>query len=203
MFIVFYEWNLSILSNFCRLQEFTAKEILIFGLLLMDPISSKVWITWWGNYGIRWVKIWRSILPCISDINLNPVLILRITCIFQTRVKIVCKVLSLPFPSDVSNPGGEDVANKTDEVNLKILDRKRIAKFLLVGGDRSGTSTIFKQVARCWIIFSSFWLKLLIWKTMKCICWSFKQSKKNILLVVYWGINSICNKQYFHSSFLI
>ncbi|CAA2954320.1 extra-large guanine nucleotide-binding protein 1-like [Olea europaea var. sylvestris] len=63
----------------------------------------------------------------------------------KTRVKIVCKVLSLPFPSDVSNPGGEDVANKTDEVNLKILDRKRIAKFLLVGGDRSGTSTIFKQ----------------------------------------------------------
>lgn len=63
----------------------------------------------------------------------------------KKRVKIVCKALSLPFPSDVSNPGGEEVTNNTGEVNLKNLDRKRIAKFLLVGGDQSGTSTIFKQ----------------------------------------------------------
>ncbi|CAI9769918.1 unnamed protein product [Fraxinus pennsylvanica] len=63
----------------------------------------------------------------------------------KTRVKVVCKALSLPFPSNVSNHGGEELASNTYEVNLKNLDRKTINKFLLVGGHQSGTSTIFKQ----------------------------------------------------------
>ncbi|KAL2477206.1 Extra-large guanine nucleotide-binding protein 1 [Forsythia ovata] len=60
----------------------------------------------------------------------------------KTIVKIVCKALSLPY---IDNPGDEEAANNTEEVNLKNLDRKGIDKLLLVGGDQSGTSTIFKQ----------------------------------------------------------
>ncbi|KAG8364279.1 hypothetical protein BUALT_Bualt19G0111800 [Buddleja alternifolia] len=63
----------------------------------------------------------------------------------KTTVRIVCAALSLPLPSDTSNPGGEDVDKDTDKSNSKNLEQKTMNKFLLVGFDQSGTSTIFKQ----------------------------------------------------------
>ncbi|XP_050261042.1 extra-large guanine nucleotide-binding protein 1-like isoform X1 [Quercus robur] len=59
----------------------------------------------------------------------------------KTRTKLVCTVLSLPVP-----PGSENPSEK--EVNGEIRDnlaQKSIHKFLLVGYDKSGTSTIYKQ----------------------------------------------------------
>ncbi|KAM4098855.1 hypothetical protein ACJW30_07G110800 [Castanea mollissima] len=59
----------------------------------------------------------------------------------KTRTKLVCAVLSLPVP-----PGTENPSRK--EVNGEIRDnlaQKSIHKFLLVGYDKSGTSTIYKQ----------------------------------------------------------
>ncbi|KAK6121390.1 hypothetical protein DH2020_044872 [Rehmannia glutinosa] len=62
----------------------------------------------------------------------------------KKRVRIVCAALSLPFPSDTSNPGG-DVDKDMDKVMTKNLESKMMNKLLLVGRDQSGTSTIFKQ----------------------------------------------------------
>ncbi|KAK6143505.1 hypothetical protein DH2020_023853 [Rehmannia glutinosa] len=62
----------------------------------------------------------------------------------KKRVRIVCAALSLPFPSDTSNPGG-DVDKDMDKVMTKNLESKMMNKLLLVGCDQSGTSTIFKQ----------------------------------------------------------
>ncbi|KAL4615597.1 hypothetical protein ACB092_07G138000 [Castanea dentata] len=59
----------------------------------------------------------------------------------KTITKLVCAVLSLPVPPGSENPSGK-------EVNGEIRDnlaQKSIHKFLLVGCDKSGTSTIYKQ----------------------------------------------------------
>ncbi|KAK7821351.1 extra-large guanine nucleotide-binding protein 1 isoform X1 [Quercus suber] len=59
----------------------------------------------------------------------------------KTRTKLVCAVFSLPVPPGSKNPSGK-------EVNGEIRDnlaQKSIHKFLLVGYDKSGTSTIYKQ----------------------------------------------------------
>lgn len=64
----------------------------------------------------------------------------------QKRVRILCAALSLPYPSDTANLGGEDVDNNNDKVNSKNIEQKIMNKILLIGSDKSGTSTIFKQV---------------------------------------------------------
>uniref|UniRef100_A0A2N9EQN9 Uncharacterized protein n=1 Tax=Fagus sylvatica TaxID=28930 RepID=A0A2N9EQN9_FAGSY len=59
----------------------------------------------------------------------------------KTKAKLVCRVLSLPVPPDSKNSSGE-------QVNVEIpanLAQKSLHKFLLVGYDKSGTSTIYKQ----------------------------------------------------------
>ncbi|KAK7841959.1 extra-large guanine nucleotide-binding protein 1 [Quercus suber] len=59
----------------------------------------------------------------------------------MTRTKLFCAVLSLPVPPRSENPSRK-------EVNGEIRDnlaQKSIHKFLLVGYDKSGTSTIYKQ----------------------------------------------------------
>ncbi|KAI3446051.1 hypothetical protein Pfo_002716 [Paulownia fortunei] len=63
----------------------------------------------------------------------------------KKRVRIVCAALSLPFPSDTTNPGGEDVDKDRDKANSKNPEQNMMNKLLLVGCDQSGTSTIFKQ----------------------------------------------------------
>ncbi|PIN16773.1 G-protein alpha subunit (small G protein superfamily) [Handroanthus impetiginosus] len=60
-------------------------------------------------------------------------------------LRLVCAALSLPFPSDATNPDGEDVDKERDKVNLKNLEQKMMNKLLLIGCDQSGTSTIYKQ----------------------------------------------------------
>ncbi|XVE94109.1 hypothetical protein REPUB_Repub01dG0252900 [Reevesia pubescens] len=53
-------------------------------------------------------------------------------------VKLFCALLSLPVPPDTVNPAGEDVSQRT-------LEQQELHKLLLVGYQKSGTSTIYKQ----------------------------------------------------------
>ncbi|KAH7832999.1 hypothetical protein Vadar_002211 [Vaccinium darrowii] len=55
----------------------------------------------------------------------------------KAGIKIVCALLSLPIPPEDAKPSGEEVANTAND--------KTLNKLLLVGCDKSGTSTIFKQ----------------------------------------------------------
>ncbi|XP_039006933.1 extra-large guanine nucleotide-binding protein 1-like [Hibiscus syriacus] len=56
----------------------------------------------------------------------------------MTRVKLFCALLSLPVPPNPANPAGEDVSQRTREQQV-------LHKLLLVGYQKSGTSTIYKQ----------------------------------------------------------
>ncbi|MBA0642747.1 hypothetical protein Goklo_027090 [Gossypium klotzschianum] len=56
----------------------------------------------------------------------------------KTRIKLFCALLSLPVPPNVVNPAGEDVSQRT-------LEQRVLLKLLLVGYQKSGTSTIYKQ----------------------------------------------------------
>ncbi|MBA0551157.1 hypothetical protein Golob_022053, partial [Gossypium lobatum] len=56
----------------------------------------------------------------------------------KTRIKLFCALLSLPVPPNVVNPAGEDVSQRT-------LEQQVLLKLLLVGYQKSGTSTIYKQ----------------------------------------------------------
>ncbi|KAH7834664.1 hypothetical protein Vadar_018390 [Vaccinium darrowii] len=58
----------------------------------------------------------------------------------KVGIKIVCALLSLPIPPEDAKPSGEEVVNTANGVLHKTLN-----KLLLVGCDKSGTSTIFKQ----------------------------------------------------------
>ncbi|XWS40365.1 hypothetical protein CRYUN_Cryun18bG0134900 [Craigia yunnanensis] len=53
-------------------------------------------------------------------------------------IKLFCALLSLPVPPDTVNPSGEDVSQRT-------LEQQVLHKLLLVGYQKSGTSTIYKQ----------------------------------------------------------
>ncbi|XP_062092464.1 extra-large guanine nucleotide-binding protein 1-like [Humulus lupulus] len=61
----------------------------------------------------------------------------------KVTVKIACAFLSLPIPSDSSNPSTEEGDTALPPQNQ--LEEKMVYKFLLVGSDQCGTSTIFKQ----------------------------------------------------------
>ncbi|KAL4302001.1 hypothetical protein GQ457_10G022960 [Hibiscus cannabinus] len=56
----------------------------------------------------------------------------------KTRVKLFCALLSLPVPPNAVNPGGEDVGQRA-------LEQQVLHKLLLVGHQKSGTSTMYKQ----------------------------------------------------------
>lgn len=60
----------------------------------------------------------------------------------QTATKLVCAVLSLPVPPDYQNPSEE----KVNGVIPGNVMQKSIHKLLLVGHNKSGSSTIYKQV---------------------------------------------------------
>ncbi|MBA0751097.1 hypothetical protein Gogos_002462 [Gossypium gossypioides] len=53
-------------------------------------------------------------------------------------IKIFCTLLSFPVPPNTLNPAGEDV-------NQPTLEQQLLPKILLVGYQKSGTSTIYKQ----------------------------------------------------------
>ena len=58
---------------------------------------------------------------------------------FQMGIKLFCALLSLPVPPDTMNPAEKDVSHRT-------LEQQVLPKILLVGYQKSGTSTIYKQV---------------------------------------------------------
>uniref|UniRef100_A0A5B6Z6W8 Extra-large guanine nucleotide-binding protein 1 n=3 Tax=Davidia involucrata TaxID=16924 RepID=A0A5B6Z6W8_DAVIN len=62
----------------------------------------------------------------------------------KTGIKLVCAVLSLPIPSESANPCVEEEDNLANRVFPNYLEQTP-NKLLLVGHDKSGTSTIFKQ----------------------------------------------------------
>ncbi|EXB63645.1 Guanine nucleotide-binding protein alpha-1 subunit [Morus notabilis] len=59
----------------------------------------------------------------------------------KATVKLACALLNLPIPSDASNLTTEE----GDRVRSAQFEERKLNKFLLVGSDQSGTSTIFKQ----------------------------------------------------------
>ncbi|KAJ6395907.1 hypothetical protein OIU77_021046 [Salix suchowensis] len=59
----------------------------------------------------------------------------------KTGVKLICAVLSLPTPPDSVSPSGEEA----NDVMAYNLEQKTLHKLLLVGLEKSGTCTIFKQ----------------------------------------------------------
>ncbi|WOL19566.1 hypothetical protein Cni_G28368 [Canna indica] len=63
----------------------------------------------------------------------------------KRRIKLICPVLSLPFPSKDANRSGEEVNNLVKRAVSDYLDKKALHKLLLIGNHGSGTSTIFKQ----------------------------------------------------------
>lgn len=90
--------------------------------------------------GSIWSTVWfLRILSFIIDVllfSLNYHLYeIIIKYFFQAAAKLVCAVLSLPFPSKPSNPIIPDN-----------IEQRTLQKILLVGYDGSGASTIFKQV---------------------------------------------------------
>lgn len=70
---------------------------------------------------------------------------------WQTRAKLICAVLSLPTPPDSVSPIGEEMTDVIPN-NLK---QKTVYQFLLVGFEKCGTSTIFKQVRNLWRVITS------------------------------------------------
>ncbi|XP_059653934.1 extra-large guanine nucleotide-binding protein 1-like [Cornus florida] len=63
----------------------------------------------------------------------------------KTGIKLFCALLSLPIPPESVNPCVEEKENLAHRVVLNFIDQKTLNKLLLVGHDKSGTSTIFKQ----------------------------------------------------------
>lgn len=61
-------------------------------------------------------------------------------------MRLLCAVFSLPILPDSANPSGGEVNDPVNEVGLNRLEQKASHKLLLIGPNRSGTSTIFKQV---------------------------------------------------------
>lgn len=67
------------------------------------------------------------------------------TSLLQTRTKFVCTVLSLPVPPNSQNSPGEEVSG----VIPASIVQKSIHKLFLVGYNKSGSGTIYKQVGFC------------------------------------------------------
>ncbi|XP_073065232.1 LOW QUALITY PROTEIN: extra-large guanine nucleotide-binding protein 1-like [Primulina eburnea] len=63
----------------------------------------------------------------------------------KAGTKLLCAVLSLPVPSKVSNPSGEQVTTVSSQAFPDHLGHETVQKLLLIGYSGSGTSTILKQ----------------------------------------------------------
>ena len=66
--------------------------------------------------------------------------------IFQPRIKLLCAILSLPVPSEAAHSGIQEDNKNTSKLAVGNLEQKKPCKFLMVGSEKSGTSTLFKQV---------------------------------------------------------
>ncbi|XP_074347989.1 extra-large guanine nucleotide-binding protein 1-like [Apium graveolens] len=65
--------------------------------------------------------------------------------LFKRRIKLLSVILSLPIPSETAHSGTEEDDRVTSKVATSNLEQKKPYKFLMVGSEKSGTSTIFKQ----------------------------------------------------------
>lgn len=63
----------------------------------------------------------------------------------KAGMKLVCAVLSLPFPSKAVISNGEEVNDLVVRALPDYLEKRTLQKLLLVGYKGSGTSTIYKQ----------------------------------------------------------
>lgn len=63
----------------------------------------------------------------------------------KAGTKLVCAILSLPVPSKLGNPCGEQVNSLVNRTFPDYVEHRTLQKLLLVGYNGSGTSTIFKQ----------------------------------------------------------
>ncbi|KAK1300364.1 Guanine nucleotide-binding protein alpha-2 subunit [Acorus calamus] len=61
------------------------------------------------------------------------------------RTRLICSVLSLPFPPKTINAHGEEPNKVTNRTMPDYIEQKTLQKLLLVGWHGAGTSTIFKQ----------------------------------------------------------
>ncbi|KAL1801864.1 hypothetical protein ACET3Z_030511 [Daucus carota] len=61
---------------------------------------------------------------------------------FKPKIKLLCSILSLPIPSESAN---SDQGKVDDKVVFSTQKRNEPYKLLMVGYEKSGTSTIFKQ----------------------------------------------------------
>lgn len=95
--------------------------------------------------GPIWDKVYMHVDMHTAGIifSLYHVPIITLGFYFQMGVKLFCALLSLPVPPVTVNPAGEDVSRET-------LEQQVLHKLLLVGYQKSGTSTIYKQVIYRW-----------------------------------------------------
>ncbi|KAK8953338.1 hypothetical protein KSP40_PGU007128 [Platanthera guangdongensis] len=63
----------------------------------------------------------------------------------RARTKLVCSVLSLPFPPKAAKTFGEEVNIMLNRAVLDYIEQKTTQKLLLTGSYGSGSSTLFKQ----------------------------------------------------------
>lgn len=77
---------------------------------------------------------------------------------FQAGAKLICALLSLPTPPDFTSPGAEGVSDRM----ASSFEQKTLHKLLLVGSEKSGTCTIFKQVRIQWSEITYLMLVLLV-----------------------------------------
>ncbi|KAK1274855.1 Guanine nucleotide-binding protein alpha-2 subunit [Acorus gramineus] len=59
--------------------------------------------------------------------------------------RLICSILSLPFPPKTINARGEEANKVTSRTMPDYIEQKTLQKLLLVGWHGAGTSTIFKQ----------------------------------------------------------
>ncbi|PSS29347.1 Extra-large guanine nucleotide-binding protein like [Actinidia chinensis var. chinensis] len=100
-------------------------------------------LQWAGIYCEGRPHFWVSENGCYQEEGQKNVIISRIWD--KTGIKLVCALLSLPIPPESANPSGEDVGKIANGVVPTYREQKTLNKLLLVGYDKSGTSTIFKQ----------------------------------------------------------
>ncbi|WOH04672.1 hypothetical protein DCAR_0624083 [Daucus carota subsp. sativus] len=65
--------------------------------------------------------------------------------LFKPRIKLLCAILSLPVPSEAAHSGIQEDNKITSKLASGNLEQRKPCKFLMVGSEKSGTSTLFKQ----------------------------------------------------------
>lgn len=81
-----------------------------------------------------------SAMHWLSNLTAFHMIVDYCICTLQSRIKLFCALLSLPTPPDSASPCGDEVSG------VNCCDKQILCKLLLLGEQKSGTSTIYKQV---------------------------------------------------------